>query len=278
MLDDRITRFVSDTMRIRAREFDEDLAMRLSSIDTQAIKNGALESSGRIVTYAQVCCYDLRSRAQYLFIEIQRALGLYPQTLDDTLKSGLIGLLITEVRSQATRLQNLLKQRLGERPGPLAPHLGAAYSRLNDECEHLNGKYTLEIGAFMQASQQTKSRAGANDGSVIVNGTVGVLQMGASSSATLTINVGPDDREAMLKSLELAASTVKDAIQLGDEQRRQMLELIEQAGIAARQPRPNTALLHGMFTVLCQTIQTLGSSAPAIAALRVAALPFGIVL
>jgi hypothetical protein len=92
------------------------------------------------------------------------------------------------------------------------------------------------------------------------------------------MNVGAEDREGMLKALDLAAAAFRESRQLAAEHQRQMLEVIEQAKAAAQQSRPNSSLLRGLFTVICETLQTLAASEAAMAALRAAALPFGIAL
>ena len=278
MLDERVTKFVHDAVRIKAREFDQDLALRLQSIDTEYAKAGQFQGTARIVSYGQCLTREIRNRAHYVFIEIQRALTLHQLTFDDTTKSYLIGLLITEVRGQTTHLQRMLQERFGNAGDPLARALGIAQTQMNDECEHLNEKFTLEMGVRQIAAQAAADRRTTGNGGIIVHGSVGVLQTGASASATLMLNVGSDDRQAMLKALDLVTATLKDAAELNDEYRQQMLEVAEQAKSAAQQPRPNSPLLQGLFMVLCQTIQTLGSAAPAMAALRAAALPFGIML
>jgi hypothetical protein len=277
MLDERITRFVQDAVRIRAREFNQDLATRLLQVDSDAAKAGQMGGSGRAKGYAVVFRQDLRNRAHYIFIEIQRALGLYPQLMDETLRNYLVGLHFTEVRKQCNALHNLLEQGLGKSAAFGDSSLGSLLSRLNDECAHLQEKYTLEMGAFFQASLRSKPVPESN-GSVVINGPVGVVQTGAYASATLIVNVGVEDRGAMIMALEMVASTFRDSQQLADEHRRQMLEVVDQAKVATQQQLPNPTLLRGMFTVVCETLQTLAASQPAMAALRAAALPFGIAL
>lgn len=278
MLDERLTHFVHESMRIRMREFDHDLAMRFRDADTEAALSGQMSGSGRVIRYSLAVTQDLRNRAQYVFLEIQRALGLYPQQLDATLTNNLVGLHFTEVRSQCNELQNMLGKRFSKVTALGDSPLGNVQSQLNDECDHLRQKYTLEIGALAQAWLLRSKAAQEGNGGVVINGPVGVIQTGAYASATLTVNVSVEDRGAMVKALELIALTVRDSQQLADEHRRQMLEVVEQAKAATQQHPPNPTLLRGMFTVICETVQTLAASQPAMAALRAAALPFGIAL
>ena len=278
MLDERVTEFVHEAVRIRAREFDQDLAIKLLHVDSDLTRAGQMGGSGRIKGYSVVCRQDLRARAQYIFLEIQRALGLHPQPLDHSLKGNLIGLHITEVRGQCTELQRMLKTRFDKSEAFGASSPGALYSEFNDECDHLTQKYTLEIGAFLQATTQRAAPPVGTNGGVVIHGSVGLVQTGAYASATVAMNVGTDDRESMLKALDLVAAAFRESRQLADEHQRQLLEIVEQAKTAARQLRPNSSFLRGMFTVICETLQTLAASDGAMAALRAAALPFGIAL
>jgi hypothetical protein len=279
MLDERVSQFVNEAMQIKAREFDQTLTLRLLDIDSELVRAGQMGGTGRIRGYSAACQQDLRSRAQYVFIEIQRALGLFPQALDGTLKGNLVGLHITEVRGQCTALQRMLQERLGKSDSfGGSSHHGALLSQLNDECDHLRQKYTLEISAFLHAAAQREIKSAKSDGGVVIQGSVGVVQTGAYASATVTMSVGPEDREGMLKALDLVAAAFRESRQFADEHQRQMLEVVEQARVATQQRQPNPSLLRGMFTVICETLQILASSEGAMAALRAAALPFGIVL
>lgn len=277
MLDERVTQFVQEAVRIRVREFDHDLAMRLLQADTDAVRAGQMGGSGRTNRYAVEYRQELRNRAQYVFLEIQRALGLYPQSFDGTLKNFLIGFHVTEVRRQCSDLQSMLDKRLGGSTAFGSSSLGALQGQLNDECSHLREKYTLEIGAFVQAAL-LRSNAAPEGNSVVIHGPVGVVQTGAYASAVVPINVGANDRDAMAKALDLVSTTLRDSQQLAHEHRRQILAVVQEAKIATQHQSPNPSLLRGMFTVICETLQTLAATEPAMAAMRAAALPFGIAL
>jgi hypothetical protein len=277
MLDERITQFVHEAVRIRAHEFDQELAMRLLSVDTEAALAGQPGGSGRAKGYSIELRQDLRNRAHYIFLEIQRALGQYPQPLNETVRNYLVGLHVTEVRSQCSELQRMLQERFRNAAAFGASPVDALCSQLNDECTHLREKYTLEIEVFWRTQEQ-RSNPVAGPAGVVIQGNVGVVQTGAFASATVTQNVGAEDRAAMLRALNLVAATFRDSQQLADEHRRQVLEVVDQAKAATRQERPNPSLLLGMFAVICETLQTLAASQPAMPALRAAALPFGIAI
>lgn len=270
MLDERVTRFVREALRIKALEFDQQLSIQLVQLDGQYLKAGQFQGSGRANAYALAIRQELRNRAQYAFIEVQRALALYPQVLDVATKSFLLGLHITEIRGQCTQLQLMLGKRLGQLGG-------GAIGQLNDECDHLRDKYTLEIDAFVQAATLRAGQKGEGAG-VVIHGSVGVVQTGAFASSTLTLNVGSEDCGAMMKALDLAAATIRDSQQLAEEHRQQTLELVDHLRSASQRPRPNPSLLRGMFIVLCETLQAIAASGPALAAIRAASLPFGIAL
>lgn len=279
MLDERVSRFVQDAVRVKSHEFDQDLLVRFAQADSTAVAAGQFNGTGRINHYMQLCRQELRNRAQYIFLEIQRALGLYPQLLADALKKELVRLLTIELHNQCAVVQRLLHQGLGLSKVPnIATAPGGLNTQLGDELRHLNEKYTLEMGAFIQTATQRSEAVNREDRSVVIHGPVGVLQTGDYSTSTMTVNLGAGDREAMSKALDIAANTLANSQHLAAEHRREMLEVVDHLREAISQQRPNQSFIRGMFTVLCSTLQTLASCEPAMNALRAAALPFGIVL
>jgi len=247
--------------------------MRLLSVDTEAALAGQAGGSGRAKGYSVELRQDLRNRAHYIFLEMQRALNLYPQPLDESVRNYLVGLHITEVRAQCTELQRKVQERFKNAAAFGTSPVNSLCSQLNDECAHLGEKYTLEIGVFWQTQAQ-RSQPVAGTAGVVIQGNVAVVQTGAYASSTVTVNVGTEDRDAMLKALDRVSAQIKYSKQLADEHRRQVLEVVEHAKQATRQERLNPTLLLGMFTGICETLQTLAASQLAMAALRAAALPW----
>jgi hypothetical protein len=153
LLDERITRFVSDGVRFKSLEFDQELAASLLEIDTGFARAGQFRSGLRVANCLQRYRQDLRRRAEYVFGEIKRALELYPRTPDNTLKNNLVGLLFTEIRGQATHLQRTLQERFSN----AQVDLGRAYDDLNTDCTHLTEQFSREIGALVDAATSAEA-------------------------------------------------------------------------------------------------------------------------
>ena len=268
-LDANVAAHVDDATRIKAREFDEALAMRFMVIDTEFAKAGGMGGGRHTIQYVVACRESLRARADYVYFEIQRALALDPQPYDAKLYDELRQL----HKEQLAREYASLTQTLAKRAGSRA-HIPLE-GPLDDELNRLESKYALEIGVFVKAATR-RTAATAAAGDVHIYGNVGALMTGSHASAVVTMNVGADGREALSKALDLVAATIRDNQQLAEEAKRQLAGAIEQARAAGDSQPPNPSILRGMFTVLCETLQTLSAAGPAIAALRAAAQPFGI--
>jgi hypothetical protein len=267
-LDANVTSHVDDAVRIKAREFDEALAMRFLDIDSKLAMAGASGGSRHTLQFIVACRESLRSRADYIFYEIQRALALDPQPFDATLYDNLRALHKKLLGAQCTSLEETLVKRSGARA-----HISVK-GQLDEERERLESKYALELGVFVRAARRPAAPTGHSD--VHIHGNVGALLTGSHASAVVTMNVGDDSREALCRALDLAAAAIRDSQQLAEEAKRQLTGVIEQARAAGTAQPPNPSILRGLFTVLCETLQTLADASPAMAALRVAAQPFGI--
>src|SRR5262245_50293404 len=113
MLDGRVGRYVSGAVRTRAREFDQDLDFRLLQLDTEALRAGHLGGNGQLRGYSLELLRELRNRARYIFLEMQRALVLYPQALDAEATRYLIDLYSSEARAACGQLQKWVGQKVG---------------------------------------------------------------------------------------------------------------------------------------------------------------------
>jgi hypothetical protein len=165
MLDERVGPYVRCAVRTRARELAQDLNFRLLQVDTEARRAGHLGGSGHLRGYSVELLRELRNRARNLFLEIQRALVLYPQALDSELKSHLISLYSTETRAECSQLQKWVDQKFGTAAAThWRIHAGALSRQLTEECDHLRDRYILEIVALVQTlvqSYQPRQSSGA---------------------------------------------------------------------------------------------------------------------
>lgn len=276
MLDPKITRHVETALQLKSSEFDRAIRSRIAEAGRGADRG----NSRTILRYGQEFSAELDRRALYVFDEIKRALQLHPQQLDETLGNWLGGLHFTETRKQCTELQRFVGERFDTPavqafgPSP-APRLSGP---LNEQCNRLGEKYAFEISNHLHELRQAQQRP-PGAAPVTIHAThIGAVQTGPNATAQVTMNVGGSDREALLAALEMAAGALRNAHELADAQRAQLLDVIAQARTTAQQPAANPSMLRGMFLVLCEALQTLAAARPAMDALRAAALPFGITL
>lgn len=278
MLDQRVTEFLNDAVRHISVDHDDALETRLQGITTQFARAG--RTGGMHAVYGDEFVKELRHRAQLIFAQLQRAIALFPPSSLDSLHAELVAAFINALRPQWTHINELAKQRVpqvGMGRDVLANLLGTVHGRINDEHRRLLQQYEkVDLYAFAEALKQHREKARASSGGITNYGNIGVLQTGAHSAATVTMNVNSEDRATLVHALDMVAKLFTDSHEIAQEHRRQMLEVVTMVKTAAQSNTPNESMLRGMFTVICGTLQALADSGPAMATLRAAALPFGI--
>jgi hypothetical protein len=86
------------------------------------------------------------------------------------------------------------------------------------------------------------------------------------------------DREALLSALSLARKALASVDRLPAHPKEEIVELVDEAEIEIKKPKPNNSKLLSTFMTIAQAIQTMGSLKPAYDALKAALLPLGIAL
>lgn len=278
MLDQRAIDFLQNAVQARAVELDEQLHIRLRDITTEFALAGQASGSRMYAISGQEIAKELRRRAQLVFAELQRAVGLFPPASLAGLHGDLNAAFINALRPQWTHLNDLAAQRLKGGASYGAQMLGGIHGQINDEHTRLCDMYPkVELLAFAEALKQRRDASGTAAGGIVVNGNIGVFQTGSDATATVQMNVSGEDRQSLTAALDLVARVFTESRQLAHEQQRQLLEVVSAAKAAAQSTQPNETLLRGMFVVICETLQTLASAEGAMTALRTAAFPFGIV-
>ncbi len=280
MLDQRITNFASNSVAGRSIELDEALHVRLGEIRDGAIKTGAYAGSRMFLAYGSEICAELRRRAQLIFSELQRAIALYHPSSLDTLHQDLAEAFSVLLKHQASQLDVYIRAHMGTPANRGDAGFLAMMERFDAELTRLVSHFeNVELLGYVEAARQRAQQVASSPGAgVTIYGTVGAVLTGSQATAMVSISVGNEDREALMRALELCTRLINESQQLAAEHRRQMLEVIEQSRTVARADKPNSSMLRGMFSVLTDTLQTLAASGPAMDALRAAALPFGVAI
>ena len=281
MLNQRSIDFVRNSVSSRTVELDEALHARLAEVRDGAIRVGAYAGSRMYIGYGNELCSALRARAHLIFSELQRAIGLFPPSNLESLHDDLVAAFAQELGRVASQMRDHTSAQLGGSPrGATEAAHAAMLDRFEREVTRLVEQYrSVDFVAYVEAAKRRFDQHPPPSGTAInVFGNVGVVQSGSHATATVSISVGAEERQALSRALDLVAELVRNARELPAEHQRQMLEVIDQSRAVAAADKPNSSMLRGMFSVLTETVQTLAASGPAMDALRIAALPFGITL
>lgn len=105
-----------------------------------------------------------------------------------------------------------------------------------------------------------------------IHGNVGAVQTGAGSSATVTMHVGPFERQSILNEFRELRRLVHEAA-LPPDQLQPIEETLALAIVEAEKPEPNAIILKALAMGTAVTIQTMGALPAALeVARRLAAL------
>jgi hypothetical protein len=151
---------------------------------------------------------------------------------------------------------------------------------LTDALRASLAKHEVEIDLYVDSL--TNSQAGEGKHPMTQNynfyGAVGSVQTGANSVANTVQNLGGDDRAALTAALQQVREAVVVAPAVGEQQRRELIEIADDCATQMASESPNNTRLLTMFNVLGTAIQSIASAQPAYQALKVALVPLGISL
>jgi hypothetical protein len=121
---------------------------------------------------------------------------------------------------------------------------------------------TVEIDFAILAA--TKAQPAGSEAVTFNNyGSIGVVQTGAGSTASVQQSIGAAESETILLALDAVQKSLSAATELADRERVQIEEVVVEVRQELAKPQPNPLRVRGALTAVATTIQTLGSSAAA---------------
>lgn len=279
MLDQRVTDFIHNAVAAKAPGLDAKLHVRLRDIGNVSTQHGQYGGSRMYVQFGTEYAQELGQRAELVFEQMKRALAAFPPASLDSLHADLQAALLTELGHQRTHLNGLAQGNVRAGAAFGDDGRGGIHLRVNEEHGRLCDQYAkVDLLEYVVALKRQGTATGQSANTLVFNAPVGTVQTGANATAHVVMNLGADERKALVDALEVVARIIRDSQQLAHEQQREVLEIVATAQMAAQAKQPNERLLRAMFPVICETLQTLADIGPAMAALSAAALPFGIYL
>lgn len=260
-------------IEVRIAERRKQFPIELGQIDAQANASGMFHSSRRILQSQQAHERELEVRtilAWESLVRVHRTFGCpVPDTLRDDLK--------TEMHKRIDEAFSELSGSLDERTKKSQLNMSVS---LADAHAAVTSKHDIEVDLYVDSLSISHPEQGALAMMQNYNfyGTVGSVQTGANSIANVVQNLGPDDRVALQAALQQVREALSNAPSVGEQQRRELLEIADECSSQMATESPNNTKLLTMFNVLGIAIQSIASAQLAYQALKGAVLPLGITL
>jgi len=140
-------------------------------------------------------------------------------------------------------------------------------------------KHEIEIDLYSDSISENPVAGDAGQNSIYnFYGAVGVIQSGAGAQANLVQNLGEPERQELLNALAEVREAILSAANVGEEQTKELAELVDDSVAELRKTHPNNSRLRAFFDVLSGTVQSIASAGPAYQALKNALIPLGVLL
>lgn len=256
MLSKRVTEQAAKEFQASLFGRSEILNERIRGEQHKLAARGLAMSGPAAQAYVEIAKQELEARAGLAWaalIRAQREFGIPSETL----ANDLMGAFVEMVGPQRATLQGMLLSKVTHErlQTVVRDSLQPPYSGLIN-------RYSNEADYFAHAESKRSARHSSDGGSTVnIHGPVNVVQTGASSVAHVSVNSRESERLSVAL-LELAR-LLRESVEVGLEERSQLLEVIEEASGNVTSSKPNPSKLRMLLNGIGQTVQTVASLAPA---------------
>ncbi|MBI5462201.1 MAG: hypothetical protein HY941_08470 [Gammaproteobacteria bacterium] len=216
---------------------------------------------------------ELEIRAIQLWdamVRVHRTLGA---PLTDGLAEELIWIFDSHFRDIHLEVEDILNDRLKTAGAAIRQRL--LLDQILSECRN---KHYVEIELYVDSLNAAPTRQSESTQTTYnYFGSIGLIQTGAGAVAHVVQNIGSDDREALVRALDLVRDAISNSQELSS-QRDELIEIADKCQEMIVSAQPNNSMLRGMFDVLAGSIQAIASAGPAYVAMKAALLPLGVTL
>ena len=248
-------------------------SLELSQVHSQAAARGMLNSSVWINQIQQAHERELEVRAIIAWESLVRVHRIFGQPMINSLRNNLKG----EIHRRIDQLMIELTTSLDDRTHRSGVNISAS---LLDAHRAVTEKHDIEVDLYVD-SLSIKDEEKTN-GAVMQHynfyGAVGSVQTGANVTANVIQNLDPDDRASLSSAIQQVRDVLSNVSTLGVQERRELLEIVDECMLQMSTSTPNNTKLFTMFNVLGIAIQSIASAQPAYQALKAAVLTLGITL
>ena len=272
MLDSTIIELASRMTRIQFVERTEQLRRDIEIAQNRLTMDGLGRSGALVEAVYDLCARDIELRAQIVWQNVLQVLSqagiVSSEILADELKQEVLKYAEAIYLDPYNRLQEVVRN-VG---------IGTAQP-LTDTRDRALAKVNNAIDLFVVGLQR-QEEAKKNQSAAVFNfySPVGAVQTGASAVAHVVQNLSSQDREALLRALDLVKQSLEAVDNLPGSPKQEIIELVLEARTEADKSKPNGTRLQSILPAIATAIQTVGSLKPAYDTLKAALLPLGMPL
>lgn len=268
MLDEKIVTLARRTAALQLKDLDEPLARAVAGIQVD------FRGAGRMFLvifnrYVQ----EVARRADVIWRNLHRAHNSIGAPHSDRLRSDLREAFRADLDAVVSGLSPRFEKDMAGAPQSAKERSWNA--KFGDARDHELARYESEIEHYVALLETTRNRGAQPAAAYIVHGNVGAIVSGQGASASVVQNIGTDQREALLKALELVKEAIGAAPGVVDRHRRELVELADEAAAEVSKEQPNSMRLGFGLQTLAAAVQGIASGPGAYEVLRSAAAAIG---
>jgi hypothetical protein len=273
MIDQRTLDIAQRLLDAEFRRREQSLARETRNIQERMSSRGVLMSSMTVTQITDLTCLELRTRAHVAWDTFQRVLSDTGVSLSPQLAVELTSWLDSFINSSFQSLARHLEQAVNNLG------IGWEITPLQDEAAAVKREFAARADLLV-AVLEKRAPSGTGSAPTVMHfyGTVGAVQTGAVSSATVSQHIGTADLTALATAVERLADEVGAAADLQADAQAELQEVLADIRQELARQKPNSIRLRQLAMGAATAIQTTASLRPAYEALRTALAPLGILL
>ena len=271
MLEAEVLTHIRNTVAADLAQRDADLRLALQAVQRQLAAKGLALSGNALYEHARLGADELEIRARLIWAIIQRCQSTFGHPDLPDLLGGVQQQIAEYVTNHAAAVLAIVDTQ-GSSPTT------ATFVRdgLRTKRDQLIAKYQNDANFYVKAVIQAPTTAAPAAAVIINGGVVYSLQTGDYSNATIQIDTAGSDR--LLQANTALMEAIKNAPDMGNDQRAQSLDIAADLLAAAKAQKPNGPKMLGLLGGLATGVQTVASVKPAWDAVKAAAAAIGITL
>lgn len=266
MLDERIKNLATKGALVEIKDSELPFRAAINRILVQHRHRG-----GKYILLAQEFRSELGRRAKILWRNLHRAHGSRSNSTNDV-RADLMDAFKAGLEEIVAAMRPEFSALMKDAPGKHAD----VTSVLNDARDHEFARHEVEIEHYVADLEEVAKRGARPAGGYHFYGHVGAVMTGAGAVAHVVQNIGTEERETLRSALDLVRQTLKADSQLPERDRREVLELTDEATEEISKDSPNTKRLSMALQSIAATVQGIASGPAAYEVLRTAAAAIGI--